>query len=287
MASQSPPAIPLPPLPVQPFRFMDLPTELRLRVYEYALSGPKDVTLRSLMDLQVRKTRHGQRVRPSTSPRIRNTGTLMVSKQVSTEALPVFYDTNRFHYTILPTVPSVHGVLRHFTTHLHFMQHVSIDYMLHTSASDISEVDRLVSTRVRSVIDGCANLRTFTLHLLTVFRNEDLHRSVRAGGQTALQLARLAARLQDPTYCLEWMMLITHGNRRALMDLGRVIASGEGWLVRELDEWPGISIDEYQRVGMEERADDSAAGQKIRMFCLWPALRICVLDRRENVGKAA
>ena len=83
------------------------------------------------------------------------------------------------------------------------------------------------------------------------------------------------------------MMIITHGNRRAVMDLGRVIAPGGGWLVRELDEWPGISIDEYQKVGMEERADDSAAGQKIRMFCLWPALRRCVLDRRENVGKTA
>lgn len=70
MASQSAAAIVLTTLPIQPFSFMNLPTELRLGVYEYAFSSPKDVTLRSPKDLEVRKGRHGQRVRSSISPGI-------------------------------------------------------------------------------------------------------------------------------------------------------------------------------------------------------------------------
>lgn len=265
---------------------MDLPPELRLKVYEYALSGPHDVTLRSPKVLEVRKGRHGQPVRPSDSPRIQNVSILMTSKKVFTEAMPIFYDMNRFHYTILPTVPSVQGVLRHFMLHLHLMQHVSIDYMLHTYASDISEVDRLVSTRIRSVTNGCPNLRTFTLHLLTYFNNEDLSRGLPASSQTTLEMSILAARFQDRTYRLEWIAIVTHGNSRALVDLRDGIAPCGDWVGRVAVEWPDISIDDYQKEGIERR-EDGGANQKVRMYYLWPAMWRLVRDREERVGEMA
>ena len=251
---------------------MDLATELRLMMYEQALSSSKEITLRSPKDLEVRKNRHGQRVRPPNRPQIRNISILIVSKKLFAEATPVFYAMNRFHYTILPTVPSVQGVLRHFAMHLHLMQHVSIDYALHTSASDVSEVDRLVSTRLRSVINGCPNLRTFTLPLLTFFENTALHQGLSGGSQTALELGRLAARLEDRTYCLDWICIVTHGNSVALLDLRNGVATGEDWVMRLPAQWPVISIDEYQSEGIERRADGDAS-QKIRMYYLWPFMR--------------
>lgn len=265
---------------------MELSPELRVKVYEYALCGPKDVTLRSPKDLEVRKDRHGQRIRPSNGPSIRNIGILIVSKKVFMGTRPIFYDKNRFHYTILPTVSSVQGVLRHFLMHLHLMQHVSIDYTLHTLASDVSEADRLVSTRVRSVVNGCPNLRTFTLQLLTLFENEELHRGLSASSQTASELSRLAARLEDATYCLDWICIVTHGDSGAIADLRTGITPAGGWLLRLPAEWPGISIDEYQSEEMDGRADGDAS-QRIRMYYLWPFMRRLVEGRQRRSSAAA
>ena len=269
-------------VPVWPCRFMALSTELRLAVYNFTLSGPHDVTLRSPKDLEVRRNWRGQRLPSSERPIIRKVGVLMASKQVYSEAMPIFYDMNRFHYTIVPSVASVQGVLPHFTMHLHFMQDVSIDYMLHTAARDISEADRLVSTRIQSVIDRCPNLRTFKLHLLTFFENKHLHRAFPADSRTAVQLSRLAARLQDPTYCLEYIAIVAHGNRGALVGLRDGIAPSDEWVVRELCEWPDISIDGYQEEGMERR-EDGRVSQKIRMFYLWPDMRRHVGERDERL----
>lgn len=264
---------------------MNLATEIRLMVYEYALSGLKDIILRSREDLEVRKSRHGQRVPVSRKLRIRATGLLLVSRTVFTEAMPVFYDMNRFHYTILPTVASVQGVLRHFNMHLDLMQYVSIDYMLHTAASDISEVDKLVSTRVRSVINDCPNLRTFTLHLLTAFDYKDLDRGLSAESETASELSKLAGRLEDPTHSIDWIAIVTHGSSQALSSLRDGIAPCHEWVQRLPAGWPDISIDEYQKSGIETR-EDGHMPQKIRMFYLWPAMRKRIKEREERLAEA-
>lgn len=150
------------------------------------------------------------------------------------------------------------------------MQHISIDYMLHTSASDISEADRLVSTRIQSVFNGCPTLRTFTLHLLTFFQNDDLHRNLSSDSRTALELSRLAARLPDATNRLESISIVTHGHDLFLTDLLDGIAPPSCWTVCRPLEWPDISIDEHQKEGMERREDGVVCQQTWRYY-LWPA----------------
>ena len=271
-------AVAMPP-GAQPFRLMDLPTELRLTIYKFALSTPKDDTLRPLKDLEIRRSRYGQWVvRLPQGPKIRNIGILMASKNVLTEALPVFYQINRFHYSILPTVASVKCTLPHFLLHLHLMQHVSIDYMFHSAASEINQIDRILCSRIQSIVDGCPTLRTFTLHLLTFWKADKVHIRLSAGSQTAFELSRLAARLENRTQRLEWISVVVHSDSCTLVDLLSGVAPISDWKAHVATKWPCISIDGYQKEAMERRQDGDAS-QKIRMYRLSSALRGSIQDR--------
>ena len=157
------------------------------------------------------------------------------------------------------------------------MQHVSIDYMLSTFAFNINKADRDVSTRVRSIVDGCPRLRTFTLHLLTFFENEDLSRGLSASSQTAFELSKLAARLQDRNFRLEWIAIVYHGDRLALKELRNGIAPMGNWVLGMGMEWPDISIDERQKEGIRSHESGDPT-QSIRTYRLCSGT--CLESRR-------
>lgn len=70
-----------PPKPEQPFRFLDLPGELRNCVYHHALVSPKTFTVRILFAQTDSQT---------------DTALLRVNKQIHDEALAIFYSGNTF-----------------------------------------------------------------------------------------------------------------------------------------------------------------------------------------------
>lgn len=271
MAAQSAVAIPLTALLIQPFRFMDLPTEIRLKVYSYALSD---------LGLVIGKT-ECDNLRVDYRPKIRNISLLRTSKKVFTEAMPIFYELNRFHYTILRMGPSFYDNLDHFRMHLHLMQHVSINYTVYTPRWTISEADEHVCTHVRSITNGCPRLRTFTLCLSNPFMHED---GFSASSQTALEMSRLAARLQDKTYRLEWIAIGCEWTK--WMHLRDKIAPRKDWLSYVTMEWPGVSIDQSQEEGFE-KLEDGAKSRRIGWFYLWPAMRRRLQDREKRVGETA
>ena len=85
--------------------------------------------------------------------------------------MPVFYNTNRFHYSTVTLMPVdvFHPVITpgEWSTRLHFMQYVSMDCILHNFDYDLPDLDDKISRLAREIINDCPNLRTFTLHLLT------------------------------------------------------------------------------------------------------------------------
>ena len=80
---------------------------------------------------------------------------------------------------------------------------------------------------------------------------------------------------------LDRIALVTHGKEQALEGLRGGVAPLSEWIVRQFAEWPDISIDGYQKRGIEGREEDGT-GQEIRMFCLWPAIRRCIGEREER-----
>ena len=74
--------------------FLDLPAELRNRIYHYALSVDY-VELAPLGDKAV-EAYHLQRLREDVVPRLR---LLRVSQQLHGEAAPIYYGTNDFRFT--------------------------------------------------------------------------------------------------------------------------------------------------------------------------------------------
>ncbi len=76
------------------------------------------------------------------------------------------------------------------------------------------------------------------------------------------------------------MAIVAHGASDALAALRYSIAPANEWLVLRAPEWPDISIDEYQKEGIERR-EDGDRSQEIKMFYLRP---VCVEGLRDEVS---
>ena len=100
----------------------NLPIELRLKIYEYALTTEHGIILRSPDDLALRNRVMSSSIKDKTI-KLSDNSLLTSCKCVYNEALPTFYKQNTFHYSVsiawfAETFAETQDVLHHFTQHL-------------------------------------------------------------------------------------------------------------------------------------------------------------------------
>lgn len=129
------------------FRFLDLPAEIRVRIYEMLFSFPKIMVAKSLankgdpMRLWVRRREHQPGYTPdylgayvNTRPLQRILAILSTNRQIYSEAVPVFYQINRFK---MDTATQLSRWMKNLApTRLRHVRHVSI---LYTQLANSSE----------------------------------------------------------------------------------------------------------------------------------------------------
>ncbi|MCJ1453487.1 hypothetical protein MMC28_003834 [Mycoblastus sanguinarius] len=245
----------------QQSRFMVLPVEVRLTIYEYALATSQEITLRSPAELAVRLDIRGDQDYRSDFEICSYTNLLLVCRQILQEAVRIFYSGNKFDYSII-TVKS--RSIRYWGMHLQFMTNVSIDYMDHSPFlphCESAQVDGRIATQIQFVDCSCPNLRTFTLHILNYYMRH-LHESLGNNSRTSSALLAMKHRVK-------WLGIVTSGNELTLQGFRQIIAPREDWLLHYLSKWPGISIDEYQKSGLQKRDKDDLT-HAIMLFWLCP-----------------
>ncbi|KAH0394185.1 hypothetical protein KCU89_g11629, partial [Aureobasidium melanogenum] len=127
---------------LRPFRLMDLPAEIRLRIYSMAFDGGKTGDL----DVQRRAD-------------VAEPALLQTSRQIRDEATPVFYGTAYFRFE-LPSLEDTQENQEWFTgPQLHWLQHISpknlkdLRYVSFRLSSLFDEFDLQIDLAGRSVDD--------------------------------------------------------------------------------------------------------------------------------------
>ena len=136
--------------------------------------------------------------------------------------LTASYGINRFHYIISPpenpSPPT--NPLYERSTYLHFRRYVGLAWTAYFTnlITTFLCLNHKISRLAKDIVNGCPNLRTFTLHLLTSFDNI----------RNYLEYA-----------------------------FPQIAPSGE-WLINRhrFAEWSPISIDGRQKEGIKRREDD-------------------------------
>jgi len=220
---------------VAAFPFMDLPTELRIKIYGLCLEAPKEVRLRLPAELAVAQNYPQRRVRPALP--ILDTTILRVSRGIYEEASSVFYARNRFHYT---TQKSVTCWPPPFSVHLSMMRHISLE---HNEPSLCEELfkryyvpmnDLTIGHLVMQLVRHPAQLRRFSLYI-TAAPNFGLNRALIMNNANAIALRRLRARLDRLTF-------VTYGPDNSLEALRMFLAPEIEWSRQKFRDWPRITM---------------------------------------------
>ncbi len=173
-----------------PFPFLQLPNELRNKVYKYALISP--FALRRIETIKPgpagRMVATKEHATPPSFPKAihRNeirlpswpaTALLFTCRSIYNEGLSIVYSCNKVHF---PALSKGLMLNKRQQTSFSLLQHVSFDYShTHTSSWDeyrknifwtkevATHVDTTISVAVKQIAKGCPVLKTLTLHVLS------------------------------------------------------------------------------------------------------------------------
>ena len=201
---------------------------------------------------------------------------LLTCRKLYDEALPVFYASQTFHYSlttgglsstfvlspddfVFVFVPIRQGAMPPFSDNLHLMVHLSMDLeMIHPELAD-----HVLSKQIRVFSQQCPRLRTLTIHLI----GEGVTQDFPADSATGSVLCQLRPRLNR----LSILVLATPW-KDFLRTLRLSIAGGEEWPSRCWSRQPHIGLNagslQWPRLTLPEviRIHVAGAGSPTRLF---------------------
>lgn len=208
-----------------PANFMGVPVEIRLNIYKHIFVRTTDQPLRRLNDIQDYHEPF-------------DTAILRTSPTVYNEAIPEFYASHVFHYTVRPYGPPSQGGIKQ--SHLSLLQHISMD----TTSYSNEHNDVVLANALQLVLENCGALKTLTLHLLVSPSNLPYQISPPWASLTAPLLRTLQPRLDR-------LSVVTLGKTKSLAWLcAEIDDNADAWVSERLSHWPKMSLSVHQQLSL-------------------------------------
>ena len=230
-----------------PFRLLDLPDKVRLQFYGYIMTTPNDVILHLPSEMR--------NIQRSGNPPVNifpGTAILRICNKVYSEAAPIFYTNNRFHYE---TDMSLRSWPEKFSQVIYMMAHISLgytdDYLANqplTSTTKFSrKIDHRLSNIINVVYDQVPNLRSFTFYIFSTPGPNTIHLCPLDKHQkTGLAIFKIRSRVERLT-------IVSIDDYEDLPDSLGSIARWTEWLDNQAQSWPRISLPDRKRLAIKER----------------------------------
>ena len=208
--------------------FSTLPPEVRCLIYK-ALFGKRCI-LRRVDDAKARNA-------PYITPF--DNSILRTCKTFYTEALPIFYASQTFHFPAeLDSIFRENNILQ---AHLGLVKNISIEVTVHYLSFE--KLDSIVAKHVDRIIEHCTKLSTFTLHIIPATRpidepliSQTLVRYTFTKSTASKALKTLLPRLQS-------LSMVNYGNWHDLHYFREAIACDDQWVEgARCDGWPGLRL---------------------------------------------
>ena len=229
-------------LPPQAKTFLTLPVEVRCAVYKALFNGTDKPILR-------RQTESKARNAPYITP-FHNT-IIRTCKTICIEALPIFYSTQKFHYSAkLDEVPYNSLFL---PEHTKWIKHLSIEVTVNSQTS--AKLDSTVAAHVQMIIKNFTTLASFTLHVIPAIETRE-HSPSSASGLFDPGAAVKALKSMRSKIVL--LRIVMFGNWHDLHPFRSAIAAEEKWVQGDKcwgspGLWPGLRLTTAQNAAMRVR----------------------------------
>ena len=208
-----------------------LPPEIRLQIYTLVLKTPATLRMKSQL-AKLSPTYHPDEIISEALyfPDFQQTSLLQVSRQIHNEALPVFFQSNRFNFEICPG-PFV-GDDGLDITGLDLVRNISVRIPVNRSQWRGNRVDTGIGKKMVRVLEQCPCARTLTIHHdhLCAFEMFSLTESLR----------ELVPVIKKGSH-VNQIEIVALTSVSQMAELGARLRIGDGVEFRQLSEWPQIS----------------------------------------------
>ena len=230
-----------------PFRLLDLPDRVRFQIYSYIMTTPNDVILRLPSEM-----RNIQRTGNPPVNIFTGTAILHICNKVYSEAAPIFYTNNRFHYE---TDMSLRSWPEKFSQVIHMMAHISLgytdDYPANQPLTSTTKFSRTIDHRLTKIInvayDQVPNLRSFTFYIFSTPGPNTIHLCPLDKHQKiGLAIFKIRSRVERLT-------IVSINDYEDLSDSLGSIARWTEWLDNQAQSWPRISLPDQKCLVIKER----------------------------------